>query len=136
VNELYVDIKQGNVIQAIESGTNSVSKASLNTPWPKVVKARTRLENYLFKNDTVDPQILVKQLSDDTLAEDDELPDTGVGQTIEKQLSSVFIRTEGYGTKSYTVLLVTHDDEVTFMERTFKNGIYSGDLVQKHFKLP
>lgn len=135
VNELYFYSKQGNVIQPIEPGTYSVSNASLNTPWPKVVKARTRLESYLFKNDTVDPQILFKQLSDDTLAEDNELPDTGVGQTIEKQLSSVFIRTEGYGTKSSTVLLVTHDDEVTFMERTFKKGIYSGDLVQKHFKL-
>src|SRR5699024_9734552 len=102
---------------------------------PKVVKARTRLESYLIKNDTVDPQILFKQLSDDTLAEDIELPDTGVGQTIEKRLSSVLIRTEGYGTKSSTVLLVRHDDEVTFMDRTFKKCIYSGHLVQKHFKL-
>src|SRR5699024_1837016 len=135
VNELYFYSKQDNVIQPIEPGTYSVSNASLNTPWPKVVKARTRLESYLFKNDTVDPQILFKQLSDDTLAEDNELPDTGVGQTIEKQLSSVFIRTEGYGTKSSTVLLVTHDDELTFMQRTFKKGIYSEDLVQKHIKL-
>src|SRR5699024_11631611 len=80
---IYFYSKQGNVIQPIEPGTYSLSNASLNTPWPKVVKARTRLENYLFKNDTVDPQILFKQLSDDTLAEDNELPDTGVGQTIE-----------------------------------------------------
>src|SRR5699024_8116037 len=116
-------------------GTYSLRNASLNTSWPKVVNDRTRLENYLSKNDTVDAQMLFKQLSDDTLAEDNELLDTGVGQTIEKQLATVFIRTEDNGTKSSTVLLVTHDDEVTFMERTFKKGIYSGDLVQKHFKL-
>src|SRR5699024_489100 len=51
VNELYFYSKQDTVIQAIEPGTYSVSNASLNTPWPKVVKARTRLESYLFKND-------------------------------------------------------------------------------------
>src|SRR5699024_7287956 len=131
----YFYSKQGNVIQPIEPGTYSLSNASLNTPWPKVVKARTRLENYLFKNDTVDPQILFKQLSDDTLAEDNEHTDTGVEQTIEKQHAYCFIRTEGYWTKYSTVILVTHDDEDTFMERTFKKGIYSGDLVQKQFKL-
>src|SRR5699024_11262386 len=46
VNELYFYSKQGNVIQPIEPGTYSLSNASLNTPWPKVVKARTRLESY------------------------------------------------------------------------------------------
>src|SRR5699024_11621904 len=80
VNGLYFDSKQGNVIQPIDPGTYSLSNASLNTPWPKVVKARTRLESYLFKNDTVDPQIVFKQLSDDTLAADNEHPDTGVQQ--------------------------------------------------------
>src|SRR5699024_12518570 len=48
--------------------------------------------------------------------------------------SFVFILTEGYGTNSYTVLLVRHDDEGTFMERTCKKGIYCGGLVQKHIK--
>src|SRR5699024_4096637 len=37
VNELYFYSKQDNVIQPIEPGASSVSNASLNTPWPKVV---------------------------------------------------------------------------------------------------
>lgn len=135
VDNLYFYSKQDNQIIPLEPGTNSVSNASLNTPWPKVVKARTRLKDYLATNSIVEPEMLFNQLYDDSFADDNALPDTGVGKTIEKQLSPIFIRTESYGTRSSTILLVTHDNEVTFLERTFKKGIPSGEIVRKQFEL-
>src|SRR5699024_9414006 len=124
VNELYFYSKQGNVIQPIEPGTYSLSNASLNTPWPKVVKARTRLENYLFKNDTVRPHILLQQSRDAPLPGDSEPPPSGVEQVLQTPRPPLFIRTDGYTTSSSTVPLLPHDAEVNFMERTFTKGIY------------
>jgi uncharacterized protein with NRDE domain len=51
-------------------------------------------------------------------APDAELPDTGVGAERERALSSAFIVTPEYGTRSSTVLLLGRDGEVRLTERT------------------
>ena len=132
---LYFYNKEENKVRTIEPGTHSVSNASLNTPWPKVVKARKRLHEYVQQHHVLEAEDLFSQLHDETPALDAELPDTGVNQKLEKQLSSIFIRTDGYGTRSSTVLLVTHDNEVTFHERTFQAGKQIGTDIQTTFQI-
>jgi uncharacterized protein with NRDE domain len=56
------------------------------------------------------------------LAEDANLPNTGIGLELERQLSPLFIRTPNYGTRCSTVLLIDYDNNVTFIERTYENG--------------
>ena len=53
-----------------------LSNAGLDTPWPKLVKARTGLEAVL---ESADPQRLLALLADNEPAADAELPETGVG---------------------------------------------------------
>jgi uncharacterized protein with NRDE domain len=47
-----------------------------------------------------------------------ELPNTGVGEERERALSSAFIVTPEYGTRSSTVVLIGRDGEVRLTERT------------------
>jgi uncharacterized protein with NRDE domain len=64
----------------------------------------------------------------DTEAADDELlPDTGVGMELEKLLSSVFIKSPVYGTRCSTLILVDRQNNVTFIEKTYlpDKGIFT-----------
>lgn len=112
----------------IHPGTHSLSNHSLNTPWPKVVKAKERLNDYLTANqDEVDIEVLFNILADQERATDEELPDTGVGLEMERNLSPLFIKIPNYGTRASTVLLIDRKNRVTFIERTFKNGAFQFD---------
>lgn len=107
----------------INAGTHSLSNHSLNTPWPKVVKGRARLNEYIQTNqEEVSIDMLFNLVTDRSTADDEELPHTGVGVEMERLLSPMFIKIPNYGTRSSTVLLVDKEDRVTFVERTFKEG--------------
>ena len=100
-----------------------LSNAGLDTPWPKLVKARTGLQEML---DTADPQRLLALLADNEPAADSELPETGVGVATEKLLSSVFIASQNYGTRASTVLIVDDQGRRRLVERSF--GPFGGHL--------
>lgn len=119
----YYGNRQEDIIK-VTPGTHTVSNHLLNTPWPKVEKARTMLHDYVKANETIDVEVLFEQLASVDKAADDLLPDTGVGLALERDLSPIFIRTDNYGTRASTVILVSHDNEVTFIERTFNSGSF------------
>lgn len=123
----YYGNEQGEIVK-IEPGTHSLSNHLLNTPWPKVERAKKHLANYVTKHETIDPNELFKQLHDQTIAADEILPDTGISLELERQLSPIFIRTENYGTRSSTVLLVSHHNEVQVIERIFNDGEFKQEI--------
>lgn len=56
-------------------------------------------------------------------AEDHRLPNTGVSLEWERVLSPIFIKSDNYGTRSSTVLLMT-DQEIYIKERVYsKDGM-------------
>lgn len=120
--ELYHYNNVENSITKITPGTHSLSNATLNTPWPKVVKGKNRLNEYIRNNEQINPERLFSILEDEELAPDHELPDTGIGMELERKLSASFIKTPDYGTRSATVVLIDRNQEVQFIERTYENG--------------
>jgi uncharacterized protein with NRDE domain len=58
-------------------------------------------------------------LADRRPAPDDRLPDTGVGIEWERLLSSRFIASPQYGTRSSTLVLVEGNGRIRFVERSF-----------------
>jgi len=110
----------------LESGVHGISNALLDTPWPKLTAARTRLERLLAPSTAVDETVLVpavfELLFDDARPEDDDLPDTGIGLERERVLSSAFIDTPEYGTRASTVVLFHEDGRIRFEERTHAPG--------------
>ena len=109
--------------QLLGEGVYGLSNAGLDTPWPKVRKARAALETQL---ETPDPLALMALLSDPDTAPTSELPDTGVSLATETLLSSLFIASPNYGTRASTVLIVNADGSRQFIEHSF--GPYGGRL--------
>jgi uncharacterized protein with NRDE domain len=115
----------GSQFQEIGPGLYGMSNHLFETPWPKVVRARSGLKNALNKarETRSDEQELKEKLfqilADPTPAPDDDLPETGVGIEKERGLSSIFITMPGYGTRCSTLLLIKPSGEVQYSERTF-----------------
>ena len=107
----------------LQPGIYGLSNAGLDTPWPKLLKARAALEEVL---DDPQPQALLALLNDPQTAPFAELPDTGVGLATETLLSSVFIASPTYGTRASTALIVHADGTRHLVERSF--GPYGGHL--------
>lgn len=117
-NELYYYSNYGNGIAPIAPGLHGLSNHLLDTPWPKVKRGLIRLGE-VMEATSINPDDLLDVLYDDRLARDEELPDTGVGLERERALSSIFIKSNGYGSRCSTVLLVDRKDEVQFTERVY-----------------
>lgn len=105
----------------LQPGIHGLSNHLLDTPWPKVERAKESLAAALA-GDYIEPARLFVLLADETSAPDDKLPQTGVGLTWERILSPVFIKSPTYGTRSSTVLLIDRANRVSFTERTFIPG--------------
>jgi uncharacterized protein with NRDE domain len=108
--------------QALSSGIHGLSNHFLDTPWPKVVKARREMELLLSAPEAELTKGLFELLADDAVAPHASLPDTGLPPEMERAASSIFIRTPGYGTRCSTVVLVDADGKVRFEERSMQHG--------------
>jgi len=109
--------------EQLTEGVYGLSNAELDTPWPKVEKAKALLSECLIR-----PQIssLLDLLHDEQQVEDARLPDTGVGLNTERLLSSIFIATHSYGTRASSALIVNGDGSWQLVERSF--GPYGAHL--------
>jgi uncharacterized protein with NRDE domain len=114
----YVSNRGRTEPRPLERGVYGLSNHSLDSPWPKLVRSRERLQE-LLAQDRVVADALFTVLADRTPADLDETPDTGLPPDWERALSSPFVMHERYGTRCSTVLLVTHDGHTTLCERRF-----------------
>lgn len=123
LQELYYYNNITNDMQRLTKGIHAVSNHLLNTPWPKIIKGKKRLGEYLSRISTIDPNELFQILADTEVAPDNNLPiNRGLSIEMERQLSPLFIQTPHYGTKCSTVIFVDVQNNVTFIERTFDQG--------------
>lgn len=119
LEQLYVYNNFDDTCVALKDGVYGLSNASLNSPWPKISTGRDALAKYCQHADVLDTEHLFELLKNEKPASDDVLPKTGVSIEWERKLSSIFIQSPDYGTRSSTVLLVDHDQNVIWEERSF-----------------
>lgn len=94
-------------------GEYGLCNANLDTPWPKLLRARQALQ------DSPDDERLLAMMADTQEPADIHLPDTGVGLATERLLSSVFIASATYGTRASTLLTLAQDGQWRMLERSF-----------------
>ena len=112
--------------RVLPAGIYGLSNARLDTPWPKLQRAKRALTECL---DAADSEQLLNLLADPQPASDTQLPDTGVGLATERLLSSVFIAGAHYGTRASTTLLVAADGQRDMRERSFgPAGAHLGEV--------
>lgn len=114
-DHLVVVSNRGTPPTVLPPGVYGLSNHLLDSPWPKVERARAALGGRL-----ADPTVesLLELLADDAAVPDEDLPDTGVGLHLERLLATPFIRSEGYGTRSSTLLLLGRE-RIRFLEQGF-----------------
>jgi len=118
-------------IQRIEAGVYGVSNGAFDEPWPKLKSGRAELSAMLDGEITHDQ--LMEILTDHRVAEDHELPDTGVALDIERLLSSRFIRSAGYGTRACSVITIDREQRIEFSEQSFTDAEHPGTLRHETF---
>jgi uncharacterized protein with NRDE domain len=130
----YFSNREGRA-RELGAGIYGLSNHLLDTPWPKVTRGRDALTVLMAEARTELVPGLFARLADPRQAAADLLPRTGVSPDWERLLSSAFIATSDYGTRSSTVVLVGRDGAVLFVERTFESGGRPGDEMRYEFQL-
>ena len=125
----YLNSREGAPRQLSE-GLYGLSNASLDTPWPKLVRARSRLAECL---EAPCADTLLQVMADRQQAAAHELPNTGISAEMEKLLSSAFIVSRDYGTRASTALIRRDDGSLEILERSFGPD---GPLGEARFAIP
>jgi len=113
-------------------GVYGLSNHLLDTPWPKVLAAKTALRAALVH--LPDWQSLLALLRDESQAQDETLPGTGLSLEWERLLSSAFIRAPGYGTRCSTILLIDAEGRAEFHEWTWDERAGLAGRVDEEFQ--
>lgn len=126
---LFYFSNRGSGPEDLLPGVYGLSNSLINVPWPKVGRAKTNLAKS-FDQEEIENAALISMLADRTLAEDDQLPDTGIGIERERALSSAFIETKVYGTRSTSTLKIDRSGRAEFTETTYvgTTGFVAYDL--------
>ena len=119
-------------IQQLKPGNYGLSNALLDTPWPKVSRGKEKF-NSILSTGKIEFENLFELLKDEKTAPEDQLPKTGLELERERALSAMFIKTPNYGSRSSTVVLVDHGNEVTYVERVY--DLETFDYKQHEFQL-
>jgi uncharacterized protein with NRDE domain len=120
-DNLYYYSNVGQEIKKVTPGIYGVSNHLLDTEWPKVQMGKAGLTEIINnkQSDLVENLLTLLQKADQ--APNENLPRTGVSLELERMLSPMFIKSENYGTRSSTVLLMS-EKEIHYVERVFFNN--------------
>ncbi|MCO6512231.1 MAG: NRDE family protein [Aridibacter famidurans] len=116
-HRLFYFSNRGDGIAELEPGLFGLSNHLLDTPWPKVSRGKAKFEALLESG--AGKEDMFALLADRSLADDDDLPDTGIGYEREKLLSAIFIETPIYGTRCSNVVEFRASGGFEFEERVF-----------------
>ena len=108
-------------------GVYGLSNATLDAPWTKVTRTRSRLAGLIEKDD-ISESSLMRLLGDCEKASADEVETNGLSFSMAHALTAPFIVHPEYGTRCSTVMTIDDAGKVRFLERRFKpDGRQSGE---------
>jgi len=118
-NALAYYSNRNRLVTTLTAGVYGLSNHLLDTPWPKVERAKDALRGLQHIPVGQLEGALAQLLADDARAPDEALPRTGVSLEWERVLSSAFIRTPEYGTRASTLVLRARTGQTVFREVSF-----------------
>jgi len=119
----------GNVLAP---GIYGISNGRFAARWPKIIRAKERLKKALTRDKKIDIDSLFLLLRDQSIPDDSELPDTGVGIEMERKLAPGFVTLGEYGRRSSTVMTIDKYGSVYFSECSYdKRRRDTGNVVYR-----
>jgi len=114
----YFSNRDGSAARPLRPGIYGLSNHLLDSPWPKLLRTRSRLEELVTWGE-IEAEVLFDLLGDRQTADEDETPETGLPPDWERALSAPFVVHERYGTRCSTLLLVERGGRTVMHERRF-----------------
>jgi uncharacterized protein with NRDE domain len=115
----YFSNRAADVPRELAPGVYGLSNHELDSPWPKLTRARGRLAAEIDRGSEPKLAALFGLLADREPADERALPGAGLPADIERATSAPFVLHPRYGTRCSTLLLVGHDGRVVAAERRF-----------------
>ena len=116
------------IINEVSPGIHGLCNASLNTSWPKLEVLKERFKLTIEKE--FDKEELLNLMMDKQIVKDELLPETGIMQDMERDLSSIFIDMPTYGTRSTALIIIDNHNVIDLTEITHYPKIKDN---RKHF---
>ena len=126
-DDLYYVSNRGDAPQRLDPGVYGLSNASLDTPWPKVLRSQDALRR-LLESGPINETSLFRLMADRTCVPVSEVDSEHLPFIVARAISAPFIVTPDYGTRCSTVLLWSNQGSVKLSERRFDaNGNSEGE---------
>ena len=114
-------------MRELPPGIYGLSNATLDDPWTKVTRTRSKLAQLIVEDD-VNETSLMRMLGDREKASTGEVQTNGLSFSMAHTLTAPFIVHPEYGTRCSTVLTIDDAGNVRFLERSFDpDGRPGGD---------
>ena len=127
-NDFNLVFGQLNNLQAFDSvnkkfvtltpGFHSICNGALDDIWPKMALGIKALENTIV-SESVNLEQLFSLMKNQETAKEQHLPETGLSAELESLLSSIFIISPDYGTRSTAIILQTTSGDIEVYERNY-----------------
>jgi uncharacterized protein with NRDE domain len=123
---VYIGNRAEPSARELAAGVYGLSNHLLDTPWPKLVRARSRFERVLAEQ-RIDPDHLFELLTDRAPTIERTTPESALSPELERALSAPFVVNERFGTRCSTVLLIGRDGVIEALEQSYDaNGAMVG----------
>lgn len=123
LNNLYYFDSVNNKNSKLPSGVHSLCNGTLDDIWPKMALGQERLtaliNNASRNNMPIDNEQLFDLMQNAQQANSEQLPNTGISKQWEQFLSSIFIVSPEYGTRTTTIITQDTNGIIKIEDRSY-----------------
>jgi uncharacterized protein with NRDE domain len=132
LNNLHCFDSINQTFHPIDKGIHSICNGALDDIWPKMALGQQQLTDEIQANALEDKSLNIEQLfslmSNEQQALDNQLPRTGIPQNLEQLLSSIFITSAEYGTRTTTIITQNLQGNIDVYNRDYDQ---KGNMIEK-----
>ncbi len=118
----------------LPSGIHSLCNGTLDDIWPKMALGQQKLSELInehaVESKTIDTEQLFNLMKNVQQAQAEHLPNTGISNQWEQFLSSIFIVSPEYGTRTTTIITQDSNGKISIVDRSY-NALGEVTLAQQ-----
>ncbi len=134
LNDLHCFDSVNQKSHAITNGFHSISNGALDDIWPKMEHGQTLLEDAILTDETLSIDNLFAIMKNQQTPHESRLPNTGIEKNWEQLLSSIFIVSPEYGTRSTSIITLDNKNNIKVYEHIY--DVDGNTESKKNFSLP